>query len=285
MMQAYKKIDEKKDEKVDSRIPKRLVEKAKEIKGFSFQDINIHYNSSEPSKINANAYAIKNDIYLRQGKEYLLEHELGHIVQQRKENFQPNAMINQTCVHHNQKVEQEADHLFMNTSIISPIPISNVIQGDFTLTLSPTQNIMSFDLGRQRFNGPLPAGDHTIANVLIYRYQEHMLLNKHISQAITFYAQFTQELVSEAAISPWFVGEKKDQFDKAVDSFNTAVTTLNNELIKPTTLDVRLLLKEVISTFNILYVLSPSATYGPATKGKGETGARALLNDLIISKD
>lgn len=208
MMQTYKQTDEKKDKKLDSRIPKRLVEKAKEIKGFSFQDINIHYNSDKPLKLNSNAYAIKNDIYLSQGKEYLLEHELGHIIQQRKKNFRPNAMINQTRIHHNQKVEQEADHLFMNTSVISPIPISNVIQGDFVLQLDQSHNIVSFYLGSERI-GNIAAGDHTIANVLIYRYQEHMILYKNIVFAIAFYKQFTDELVSEANISKWFTGKKR----------------------------------------------------------------------------
>lgn len=56
---------------------------------MAMDDINVHYNSSEPSQFQAEAYAQGTDIHLGPGQERHLPHEAWHVVQQKQDRVKP----------------------------------------------------------------------------------------------------------------------------------------------------------------------------------------------------
>ena len=72
-------------------------------------DVNVHYNSSEPEKVNAHAFAKGNDIHLPSGQERHLPHEAWHVAQQKQGRVGPTSEVNGTKINDNQSLESEAD--------------------------------------------------------------------------------------------------------------------------------------------------------------------------------
>ncbi|MDO4549158.1 MAG: DUF4157 domain-containing protein [Clostridia bacterium] len=51
--------------------------------GVPLDDVRVHYNSDKPEQLGAEAYAQGNEIHIGPGNEQDLEHEVGHVVQQK----------------------------------------------------------------------------------------------------------------------------------------------------------------------------------------------------------
>ncbi len=76
--------EKEKTEENRTGIPLQLKRRMEEHTGLSFQDVQVHYNSEQPGKINALAYTQGTQVYLAPGEEKHLPHELGHVVQQKQ---------------------------------------------------------------------------------------------------------------------------------------------------------------------------------------------------------
>lgn len=85
-----------------------LKEKYETLSGYSFDDVKVHYNSSKPAKMQALAYTQGNQVYLMPGQERHLEHELGHVVQQKKGIVKPTGTIGGIPVNDDETLETEA---------------------------------------------------------------------------------------------------------------------------------------------------------------------------------
>lgn len=85
-----------------------LKEKYEALSGYSFDDVKVHYNSSKPAKMQALAYTQGNQVYLMPGQERHLEHELGHVVQQKKGIVKPTGTIGGIPVNDDETLETEA---------------------------------------------------------------------------------------------------------------------------------------------------------------------------------
>ena len=79
--------------------------------GHDLSDVNVHKNSSKPSKVGALAYAQGNDIHLGAGQEQHLPHEAAHIVQQREGRVKPTTEVAGKPVNDNAGLESEADRM------------------------------------------------------------------------------------------------------------------------------------------------------------------------------
>lgn len=77
--------------------------------GLSYDDVRIHYNSNKPSKFEALGYTQGNDIFLQQGQEKHLLHELCHVAQQKKGFVKPTSFIGEYAVNDNMELEKEAE--------------------------------------------------------------------------------------------------------------------------------------------------------------------------------
>lgn len=91
-------------------LPDQLKTGIESLAGMSMDHVNVHYNSLQPAKFNAHAYAQGSDIHLAPGQERHLPHEAWHVVQQQqgrvKPTMQTKAKVN---INDDTILEKEAD--------------------------------------------------------------------------------------------------------------------------------------------------------------------------------
>ena len=93
-------------------IPLQLKRRMEEHTGLSFQDVQVHYNSEQPGKINALAYTQGTQVYLAPGEEKHLPHELGHVVQQKQGIVKADTRYpGGVCMNTDPRLEREADQI------------------------------------------------------------------------------------------------------------------------------------------------------------------------------
>lgn len=89
-------------------LSQEMKEKYESLSGYSFEDVRVHYNSDMPARMQALAYTQGNQVYLMPGQERHLEHELGHVVQQKKGIVKPTGTIDGIPVNEDEALEAEA---------------------------------------------------------------------------------------------------------------------------------------------------------------------------------
>lgn len=77
--------------------------------GLSFDDVRVHYNSDKPAKIGALAYTQGMQVYIGQGQEKHLRHELGHVVQQKTMPVPATVMKHGIAINNDPRLEKQAD--------------------------------------------------------------------------------------------------------------------------------------------------------------------------------
>lgn len=92
-------------------IPEGMKQKYESISGFSFSDVQVHYNSHKPAQLQALAYTQGNDVYMAPGQERHLEHELGHVVQQKAGMVTATTSIGGMAVNDDPELERQADRI------------------------------------------------------------------------------------------------------------------------------------------------------------------------------
>ena len=113
------------------------LEYAKKEKGLSVPEV--HYNSPEPEKLGVKAFTKNAEVYLAPGEgEETLKHELGHVIQQKKEKIPATTKIGEQQVNLDPKLEQEADEFAKHIEYHIPEIISN------ESTNTETKNIVQF---------------------------------------------------------------------------------------------------------------------------------------------
>lgn len=101
-------VREKKENRTG--IPTQLKERFEEKTGFTMDDVKVHYHSDKPAQLLALAYTKGNDVYVGPGQEKYLEHELGHVIQQKQGRVTADGHIGNMPVNSSPQLEQEADH-------------------------------------------------------------------------------------------------------------------------------------------------------------------------------
>lgn len=74
-------------------LPDNLKTGIENLSGYSMDDVKVHYNSSQPARLQAHAYAQGADIHLAPGREKDLAHEAWHVVQQKQGIVKPSLQI------------------------------------------------------------------------------------------------------------------------------------------------------------------------------------------------
>lgn len=90
-------------------LPDKLKLGIETLSGISLDNVEVHYNSNKPDKLNALAYTQGNEIHIGPGQEEHLPHELAHIVQQKEGRVKPTGQINGMDINTDSNLEQEAD--------------------------------------------------------------------------------------------------------------------------------------------------------------------------------
>lgn len=132
--------------------------------GISFADVNIHYASSKPKKLNAHAYAYGNDVFLGPGQEKHLKHELGHVVQQRQGIVRPTMQLKGFPVNTDSVLEKNAESLFCKGTInnmSSPVVQRKVIYDDSKD--EPNDIFIYTEIAQisSKFGGAVPSSEFT----------------------------------------------------------------------------------------------------------------------------
>ncbi|WP_186280037.1 DUF4157 domain-containing protein [Fluviicola chungangensis] len=91
-------------------LPDNLKSGVENISGYSLDDVKVHYNSSEPASLQAQAYAQGTDIHVAPGQEKHLPHEAWHVVQQKQGRVKPTKQLkDSTNINDDAGLEKEAD--------------------------------------------------------------------------------------------------------------------------------------------------------------------------------
>ncbi|HJT58048.1 MAG TPA: DUF4157 domain-containing protein [Ktedonobacteraceae bacterium] len=97
------------EKKNDTGLPDSLKRSVETLSGFSMDDVKVHYNSSQPIKVHALAYAQGSDIHVGPHQEKQLAHEAWHVVQQKQGRVKPTLQAKDVAINDDQKLEREAD--------------------------------------------------------------------------------------------------------------------------------------------------------------------------------
>ena len=80
-----------------------------QLSGIDLSGVRVHYNSTQPGRLNALAYAQGQDIYVGPGQEKHIPHEGWHVVQQMRGRVNPTMRANEMSVNDDTRLESEAD--------------------------------------------------------------------------------------------------------------------------------------------------------------------------------
>lgn len=90
-------------------LPDNLKAGVENLSGYSLDDVQVHYNSSQPSTVQALAYTQGTDIHVAPGQEQHLPHEAWHVAQQMAGRVEPTTEVGGLPVNDNAALEHEAD--------------------------------------------------------------------------------------------------------------------------------------------------------------------------------
>lgn len=90
-------------------LPDHLKAGVENLSGFSMDGVKVHYNSSQPSTVQALAYTQGTDIHVAPGQEQHLPHEAWHVTQQMAGRVEPTTEVGGMPVNDNIGLEHEAD--------------------------------------------------------------------------------------------------------------------------------------------------------------------------------
>lgn len=79
------------------------------LSGLAMDDVRVYYDSPEPARFDATAYACGSDIHLAPGREEDLPHEAWHVVQQRSGRVAPTAHEHTVAINDDIRLELEAE--------------------------------------------------------------------------------------------------------------------------------------------------------------------------------
>lgn len=139
---------QKKENKADATgIPAYTKSLFESSSGFSFDDVRVHYNSDRPARLNALAYTQGSQVYIAPGQERHLNHELGHVVQQKQGRVHADKNIAGFPVNTSEALESEADNLG-KTAIQRKIAVgSRQMSGEVVQLMTPNQIMLGWEGG------------------------------------------------------------------------------------------------------------------------------------------
>lgn len=95
-------------------IPAGIKTQFQAFSGLSFDDVRIHYGSDKPAQMQAYAFTQGNDVYIGPGQEKHLPHELGHVIQQKRQRLPATCFFAGRPVNTDIRMERLADSLAWN---------------------------------------------------------------------------------------------------------------------------------------------------------------------------
>jgi len=105
-------------------LPDVLKNGVEALSGLALDDVRVHYNSPQPTGLQALAYTRGSDIHVAPGQERHLPHEAWHVVQQMQGRVQPTLQRKTGVpINDNPRLEKEADEMGQKAAAISSSPV------------------------------------------------------------------------------------------------------------------------------------------------------------------
>ena len=99
-------------------LPNNLKSGIENLSGIDMSDVKVHYNSSQPTQLNAYAFAQGNQIHIAPGQEKHLPHEAWHVVQQKQGRVKPTKQLKSNVnINDDPGLEKEADEMGLKASL------------------------------------------------------------------------------------------------------------------------------------------------------------------------
>lgn len=92
-------------------LPNQLRSGIESLAGMRMDHVKVHYNSSKPAQLQAQAYAQGSEIYVGPGQEKHLPHEAWHLVQQAQGRVRPTMQMQAGMINDDPLLEKEADRM------------------------------------------------------------------------------------------------------------------------------------------------------------------------------
>ena len=107
-------------------LPSALKKEYEEQSGVSLDDVQVHYNSDQPERFGAEAFAYGENIFLKPAQESLITHELGHVVQQKWGLVNTTHNENSYPVNNDETLEKQADKPVNPVGRVSRVKVRKV---------------------------------------------------------------------------------------------------------------------------------------------------------------
>ena len=102
-------------------MPDQLQSGIENLSGLSMDNVSVHYNSSKPAQLQAQAFTQGTEIHITPDQEKHLPHEAWHVVQQEQGRVRPTVQMNDNrAINNAQGLEKEADK--MGAKAVLPNP-------------------------------------------------------------------------------------------------------------------------------------------------------------------
>lgn len=90
-------------------LPAELKEGIENLSSHLMDDLRVHYNSTEPTQLNAHAYEQGNEIHLSPEEQQQLPHKAWHVVQQKQSNIKIAIQLKGNPINNEKELEKEAE--------------------------------------------------------------------------------------------------------------------------------------------------------------------------------
>ena len=111
-------------------LPDNIKRGVEYLSGVDISDVRVKYNSPEPAKVNAHAFAQGNKIHVAPRQEKHIAHEAWHTVQQKQGRVKATKSVSGKPINDSSSLEREADVMGKRASVLgrmmshfSPAPI------------------------------------------------------------------------------------------------------------------------------------------------------------------
>ena len=117
-------------------LPDRLKAGIENLSGLAMDDVRVHYNSSQPARVQALASTRGTDIHLGPAQEGHLPHEAWHVVQQKLGRVRPTLQGKGLPINDDAELEREADVMGARAASTAADPKLEIHRGHVTKTES-----------------------------------------------------------------------------------------------------------------------------------------------------
>ena len=116
-------------------MPDNLKSGIENLSGMDMSDVKVHYNSPQPTQLQAHAFAQGNQIHIASGQEKHLPHEAWHVVQQKQGRVSPTKQLkDKVNINDDAGLEKEADVMGAKALQMKPKENINYMKQDFGFT-------------------------------------------------------------------------------------------------------------------------------------------------------